>query len=103
MRSEIKILRNYHKDYLGKVDGARVKAEIHLPMEPRVVRQVRDLLTDRSRYKLNQAAGLFEIRYSSSGDPESVTADLKLLYTAVNVFARTYGCRVEYVDAGIRR
>lgn len=102
MRSEIKVVRHYHKDYLGHVDGAKVTAAIHLPMEPRVVRQVRDLLKDHSKYRLNQAAGLFEIRYSSSGDPESVTADLKLLYTAVNVFARTYGCRVEYVDAGGR-
>lgn len=102
MRSEIKVFRKYHKDYLGKVDGAKVKAEIHLQTEPRIVRQVRDLLTDHAKFKLNQAAGLFEIRYSSSGDPESVMADLKLLYTAVNIFSRIYGCRVEYVDASGR-
>jgi hypothetical protein len=99
MRSEIKVFRKYHKDYLGKVDGAKVKAEIQLQMEPRIVRQVRDLLTDHAKFKLNQAAGLFEIRYSSK-DADAVHGDLKRLYTAVNIFSRTYGCRVEYVDAG---
>lgn len=94
--NEIKITRRFHK-YLHKVVGAKVKAEIRLPMEPKVVRQVRDLLTDHQKYKLNQAANLFEIRYSSK-DADAVQGDLKRLYTAVNIFARTYGCRVEYVD-----
>lgn len=97
MRSEIKVVRHYHQDYLGHVDGAKVTAAIHLPMEPRVVRQVRDLLKDHSKYRLNQAAGLFEIRYSSK-DADAVQGDLKRLYTAVNIFALTYGCHVEYVD-----
>ncbi len=99
MKNEIKIKRQFGKDFLGKISRAKVTATIHLQMmEPKTVRAVRDLLTDHQKYRLNQAAGLFEIRYASE-DADAVQNDLKRLYTAVNIFARASGCRVEYVDA----